>query len=155
MASPAKRAATRETFSTLPGHLIRRVYQASTALFAQECGEHAPTPVQYAALVAIDAHPDIDATRISEVIHFDRSTIGDVLDRMEDRGWVRRQPSLADRRIKQLAITPDGRDVLRRVAPAIRRVQQRLVAPLSTKDANTLVRLLGRIADAHDARRSS
>jgi hypothetical protein len=61
-----------ESFSTMPGHLTRRVYQVSTALFAEECGGLDLTPVQFAALVAIDAHPRIDATRLSEVIYFDR-----------------------------------------------------------------------------------
>src|ERR1044072_1226134 len=89
-----------ETFSRLAGHLIRRVYQVSTAMFAAECGALDLTPVQYAALVAIQSHPRIDATRLSQVIYFDRSTIGDVLDRMESKGWIVRHPSAEDRRIK-------------------------------------------------------
>jgi len=145
-----KQARTLETFSTMPGHLIRRVYQVATALFAQECGDVDLTPVQYAALVAIQAHPRIDATRLSQVIYFDRSTIGDVLDRLEAKKWVQRQSCSDDRRIKLLTIAPAGRDVLRRVEPCVRRVQQRLLRPLSTKDGETLVRLLAQLADEHD-----
>ena len=146
----AKQPRALEAFSTMPGHLIRRVYQVSTALFAEECGDVDLTPVQYAALVAIQSHPRIDATRLSQVIYFDRSTIGDVLDRMEAKGWVTRQPSLNDRRIKLLIIAPGGRDALKRIEPGVRRVQQRLLAPLSSKDADTLVRLLAQLADEHD-----
>ena len=51
----------------MPGHLIRRVHQVSTAYFAEECGPDL-TAVQYAALVAIGAHPGIDATRLSQLI---------------------------------------------------------------------------------------
>ena len=134
----------------MPGHLLRRVYQVSVALFAQECGDMNLTPVQYAALEAIGRHPRIDATRLSQVIYFDRSTIGDVLDRLQARGWVQRHPSPTDRRVKLLTITRNGRDVLRRVEPGVRRVQQRLLAPLSARDSNTLVRLLARLADEHD-----
>jgi DNA-binding MarR family transcriptional regulator len=108
------------------------------------------TPVQYAALVALRSHPRIDATRLSQAIYFDRSTIGDVLDRLEARGWVVRHPSPDDGRIKLLTIAPDGRDVLRRVEPGVRRVQQRLLAPLSTKDADAFVRLLAQLAHEHD-----
>lgn len=133
----------------MPGHLLRRVYQVSVALFAQECAEMNLTPVQYAALSAIRTHPGIDATRLSQVIYFDRSTIGDVLDRLELRGWIERRPSPTDRRVKLLAITRKGRDVLRRVEPGVRRVQERLLAPLSARDARTLVRLLARLADEH------
>ena len=38
MPTAAKRQAVRESFSRLPGHLIRRVHQASTAYFTEECG---------------------------------------------------------------------------------------------------------------------
>ena len=133
----------------MPGHLLRRVYQVSVALFAEECGSVNLTPVQYAALEAIRTHPRIDATRLSQVIYFDRSTIGDVLDRLEARGWVARHPSRTDRRVKLLTLTRKGRDVLRRVEPGVRRVQERLLAPLSARDAKTLVRLLARLADEH------
>ena len=117
-----------ESFSRLPGHLIRRVHQVSTAYFAEECGGDL-TAVQYAALVAIGAHPGIDATRLSEIIYFDRSTIGDVLDRMEGKGWILRQSTPSDRRIKRLTLSPAGLEVLQQVEPGIRRVQERLLAP--------------------------
>jgi DNA-binding MarR family transcriptional regulator len=139
-----------ETFSRLPGHLIRRVHQAATALVAEECGEL--TAVQYAALVAIRSHPRIDATRVSQAIFFDRSTIGDVLDRLEARGWIVRRATRSDRRIKRLTLSPAGRDILRRVESGIRTVQERLLAPLTTREATTLVRLLAKVAEAHTDR---
>ena len=143
----AKRQQVRESFSRLPGHLIRRAHQVSTAYFAEECGGDL-TAVQYAALVAIGSHPGIDATRLSEIIHFDRSTIGDVLDRMAGKGWVRRQSAPGDRRVKLLDLLPAGHQVLQQVEPGIRRVQERLLARLSADDRKTLIRLLAKMADA-------
>jgi DNA-binding MarR family transcriptional regulator len=142
----AKRRTVRESFSRLPGHLIRRVHQLSTAYFAGECGDL--TAVQYAALVAIGAHPGIDATRLSAIIYFDRSTIGDVLDRMKGKGWILRESTPDDRRIKRLRLSAAGRQVLQQVEPGIRRVQERLLAPLTAAEAKTLVRLLATMADA-------
>ena len=149
MTTSAARQKVRESFSRLPGHLIRRVHQASTAYFAEECGGEL-TAVQYAALVAIGSHPGIDATRLSEIIYFDRSTIGDVLDRMEGKGWIRREYTPSDRRIKRLDLSPAGRDVLQHVEPGIRRVQDRLLAPLTAAEAKTLIRLLGKMADGDE-----
>jgi len=147
MTTAARRQKVRESFSQLPGHLIRRVHQVSTAYFAEECGGDL-TAVQYAALVAIGAHPGIDATRLSEIIYFDRSTIGDVLDRMEGKDWIRRASTLTDRRIKLLELSPAGQSVLQQVEPGIRRIQERLLAPLTATEAKTLIRLLGKMADA-------
>src|SRR4051794_41918335 len=99
---------------SMPGHLIRRAHQISSALFAEECGEFDLTSVQYAALVAIRDNPDVDATRLSALIAFDRSTIGDVLERLEGKGWIKRHPSPTDRRVKLLRLSPTGEDLLRR-----------------------------------------
>ena len=153
MATAKRRPRRLETFSLLPGHLIRRLHQAATAFFAEECGGEL-TAVQYAALVAIKAHPHIDATGLSQVIYFDRSTIGDVLDRLETRGWVVRRATRDDRRIKRLMLSPAGRDVLRQVEPGIRRIQGRLLAPLTHREATTLVRLLAKTAEAHTGKDS-
>ena len=146
MTTAARQQRVRESFSLLPGHLIRRLHQVSTAYFAEECGGEL-TAVQYAALVAIGSHPGIDATRLSEIIYFDRSTIGDVLDRMEGKGWIRREYTPSDRRIKRLDLSSAGQEVLQHVEPGIRRVQDRLLAPLTAAEAKTLVRLLGKMAD--------
>jgi DNA-binding MarR family transcriptional regulator len=147
MTTAARRQQVRESFSQLPGHLIRRVHQVSSAYFAEECGGDL-TAVQYAALVTIGAHPGIDATRLSEIIYFDRSTIGDVLDRTEGKGWIVREPAPHDRRIKLLELSPAGREVLHGVDRGIRRVQERLLAALTAAEAKTLIRLLAKIADA-------
>ena len=147
MTTAARQQRVRESFSRLPGHLIRRLHQVSTAYFAEECGGEL-TAIQYAALVAIGSHPGIDATRLSEIIYFDRSTIGDVLDRIESKGWIRREYTSSDRRIKRLELSSLGQEVLQHVEPGIRRVQDRLLAPLTAGEAKTLVRLLGKMADA-------
>ena len=61
---------------TKPGYLFRRMQQIAVAIFVEESKAYDLTPVQYAALVAIQTHPGIDATRLSAVIAFDRSTLG-------------------------------------------------------------------------------
>lgn len=131
----------------MPGHLVRRVHQVSNALFAVECGGYEITSVQYAALVAIDSQPGVDATRLSSLIAFDRSTIGDVLERLEAKGWVVRHPSAEDRRIKRLDLSPTGRRLVQAVRPAVERVQVRLLERLTAAERSTLLGLLARIAD--------
>ena len=78
---PSKPAAvTMDAVYTAPGYLFRRMQQIAVAIFMEECRDHDLTPVQFAALVAIHTHPGIDATRLSAVIAFDRSTLGNVID---------------------------------------------------------------------------
>ncbi len=134
----------------MPGHLIRRVQQISTALFTEECAVFDLTSVQFAALHIINLHPGVDATRLSALIAFDRSTIGDVLDRMAHKGWIRRSPASADRRMKLIELTPDGARLLRQVRPAVQRVQDRILAPLTPTDRADMVRLLAQLAEMHN-----
>ena len=135
---------------TMPGHLIRRAQQISTAIFTDECAGFDLTAVQYASLSTIEANPGVDATRLSALIAFDRSTIGGVLERLEAKGWIARDPSPHDRRVKLLRITAEGTRLLREVEPAVRRVQERLLAPLAPHDRAVMLRLLGELADLHN-----
>jgi MarR family transcriptional regulator, lower aerobic nicotinate degradation pathway regulator len=142
--------AAMEDLYRMPGHLIRRAQQISTALFAAECAAFDVTSVQYAALLSIGANPGVDATRLSALIAFDRSTLGDVLERLETKGWVRRVPGPGDRRVKVLTLSDAGAVLLAQVTPAVRRVQERLLAPLAPEDRATMIRLLGELADLHN-----
>ena len=134
----------------MPGHLIRWEHQASTALFAEECAGFDLTWLQFAALVAIKANPDVDATRLSALIAFDRSTIGGVLERLEAKGWILRSSSPADKRVKLLRLTLEGERLLRPVEQAVRRVHQRLLEPLSPVDRAAMLRLLAQLAAVHN-----
>jgi MarR family transcriptional regulator, lower aerobic nicotinate degradation pathway regulator len=134
----------------MPGHLVRRVQQISSAIFAEECAGFDITSVQFAALFAIEANPDIDATRLSHLVAFDRSTLGDVLERMETKGWIVRSATPSDRRIKLVRLTPAGEALLAQVMPAVERVQERLLAPLAPGDRAAMVRLLAQIAQVHN-----
>jgi DNA-binding MarR family transcriptional regulator len=117
----------------------------STALFAEECRQFDLTSVQFAALFVLRAAAALNATRLAELIAFDRSTIGDVIDRLESKGWIARTGSGDDRRVKLIRLTPGGRALLRRVEPAVKRVQQRLLEPFSSRERPKLLTLLKRL----------
>lgn len=133
----------------MPGHLVRRIHQISGALFAEEMGSHDLTSVQFAALYAIRAHPGVDATRLSALVAFDRSTIGGVLERLETKGWISRAHAAGDRRTKRLHLTASGEALLQEVDAGVVRVQERLLAPLSPAERKTLMRLLSKLAALH------
>jgi len=134
-----------------PGHLIRRAQQIAVAVFMEECGRFDVTPVQYAALAAIGHQPDIDATRLSQLIALDRSTTGSVLERLEAKSLVLRSPSPEDRRIKLLRLSDSGRTLLRNVDAAVERAQQRIVAPLRPQERKTFIRLLTQLVESNNA----
>jgi len=146
---PNKRV-TMDAVYTKPGYLFRRMQQIAVSIFIEECKAYDLTPVQYAALVAIQTHPGIDATRLSAVIAFDRSTLGNVIERLEAKRLVARKPATEDRRVKLLHLTRSGANLLRDIMPSVDRAQTRMLRPLKAADRKTLMALLSQLVDLNN-----
>src|SRR3982074_465416 len=84
---------TMDAVYTKPGYLFRRMQQPAVAIFGEDGGACELAPVLPAALVAIHTHPGIDATRLSAVIAFDRSTLGNVIERLGAKRYIESKPS--------------------------------------------------------------
>lgn len=141
---------TMDAVYAAPGYLFRRMQQIAVSIFVEECRDHDLTPVQFAALVAIHTHPGIDATRLSAVIAFDRSTLGNVIERLETKHYVERKPSAEDKRIKLLHLTRSGAALLRDIRPSVDRAQARMLQPLKPADRKTLLALLTQLVDLNN-----
>ncbi len=137
-------------FNEMPGHLARRFQQIAVAVFHGEVGEAGfdLTPVQFAALSAIEANPGLDQATLAGLIAYDRTTMGGVVDRLVQKGLAERNASSTDRRARVLQITDLGRDTLKRIDPAVDAAQHMLVRGLSEDEAETLIRLLRKAVDA-------
>ena len=133
-----------------PGYLFRRMQQIAVSIFVEECKAFDLTPVQYAALVAIQTHPGIDATRLSAVIAFDRSTLGSVLERLEAKDYIAREASPEDKRVKLLYLTKPGAVLLRDIAASVDRAQARMLQPLKPADRKLLLTLLTQLVDLNN-----
>ena len=116
----------------MAGHLIRRLHQQSTQCFVQrtQAAGFDLTPVQFAALDAIRANPATDQASVAGLIAYDRATIGGVIDRLEQKGWVRRVVSERDRRARELSLTAEGERVLAALVPIVRQVQDDILQDL-------------------------
>jgi len=149
---PSKPAApiTIDAVYAAPGYLFRRMQQIAVSIFMEECKAFDLTPVQYAALIAIHTHPGIDATRLSAVIAFDRSTLGSVIERLQAKDYIERKPAPEDKRIKLLYLTRSGAAILREIIPAVERAQARMLEPLKPADRKTLMGLLTQLVDLNN-----
>jgi DNA-binding MarR family transcriptional regulator len=138
-------------FARQPGHLVRRLQQIAVALFMQEAQALDLTPVQFAALAAAKQQPGMDQRTLARAISFDTSTTGGVIDRLEARGLLRRQPAPEDRRVRRIHLTPEGEAVLEQAVPGMLKAQERILEPLAAQDRERFMRLLGRLVTRHDS----
>jgi DNA-binding MarR family transcriptional regulator len=130
-----------------PGYLFRRMQQIAAAIFWEECAPFDLTCLQYSALARIRDRPGIDVTRLSEIMDFDRSTLGGVMERLELKGYVRRRATVEDKRIKLLEVTKQGRALLDEIEPHVERAQRRILDGLASEDQRALLRLLTRLVE--------
>ncbi len=140
-----------ERLEERPGHLIRRLQQISFAIFMDQARNFDVTPVQYAAIFAINNHPGIDQTELCNIIAFDRSTIGDVVTRLEKKKLIKRRHDPFDRRTKSLYITVAGQRLIRDIEPAVRATQRLILAPLKPAERHSFMRMLKQLVHLNNA----
>jgi DNA-binding MarR family transcriptional regulator len=102
------------------------------------------SPAQCHVLHLIEPGRPIPMGQLAETMACDASNVTGLVDRLESRGLVRRRPSVADRRVKVLYLTPTG-SRLRAL------MVDRMAAPpatlrrLSTREQRVLVEILTRL----------
>lgn len=133
-----------------PGYLIRRAHQISVSIFLDECRDNELTPIQYAVLRVLMENGELDQITVASRAALDRSTIGGLAERLEEKGWISRKPGVEDRRQKLLSLTETGAAVLDAVEPAVERVQQRLLEPLNPQERAVFMALLERVVDENN-----
>jgi DNA-binding MarR family transcriptional regulator len=133
-----------------PGFLVRRLNQIHYALFFEECAAFDITPVQYGVLTTISLQPGVDQNSIAQDVGIDRTNVADVLRRLERRGLVRRARGKADRRMLLTWLTPEGEALTKSMLGAMRRAQERLLAPLSPEERERFMATMLRLIDANN-----
>ncbi len=138
----------------MPGHLIRRLQQASVSLFVGSMLDAGfdLTPVQFAALFGIGEHPGLDQISLAGLIAYDRTTIGGVIDRLEAKMLVKRKSSPDDRRVRILYIAPEGQKLLKKITGTVATIQTEILDPLSTEERAIFMLLLGKLVQAKNER---
>lgn len=129
------------------GHLIRRAQQVHATMWAEEVST-VVTSVQYGVLTVLERMPGASQKEIGLEASLDKSTVAELLYRMERGGLVRRVRGEEDRRRIVVELTDAGHDELRTLRPRVLRLQERLVAHLDEREAADLRRLLALVVRA-------
>jgi DNA-binding MarR family transcriptional regulator len=138
-----------------PSHLLHRAEQLASDRFAQLVGDSV-TLRQFAVLAAISENPGLSQSDLVRATGVDRSTLADMMNRMEKRGWVSRTASVSDARALSVRLAAAGSTILAAATQHARAADTAILDPLPrTKQKsflNTLTRLAGE-SDKAAARR--
>jgi DNA-binding MarR family transcriptional regulator len=96
----------------------------------------------YIVLTALVEQPVRTQTALAQAINADKSRIIGVLDELQERGLIHRQPDEADRRVHLLSLTQAGDRLRRSVEASIRRREEQVLAVLPPADREVFLRSL-------------
>jgi DNA-binding MarR family transcriptional regulator len=98
------------------------------------------------ALAVIEgAGQPLSPTSIAQRLIVTTASVTSLLDTLERRGLVERQPDPRDRRGLLVALTPDGQAIVDEFLPQVVAVQTAAMAPLSEPQRQQLVKLLSAV----------
>ena len=132
----------------LPGLIGFQLRSAQLAVFQhfnRSLGDAGISPPQFGTLVLIEANPGISQSAVAAALRFDRSTLVQIIDRLEGSGLVVREPSSRDRRTHALKLTAKGERQLGDLKRRVRAHEAAIAGALTEAERDTLVALLARV----------
>ncbi|OQM73748.1 MarR family winged helix-turn-helix transcriptional regulator [Manganibacter manganicus] len=126
------------------GFVLRKANQRHIAIFTARLADL--TPPQFAALAKLHEGGKTAQSQLGASIAMDAATIKGVIDRLKARGLVRLGRHEIDRRRLMVDLTAEGRTMIENLIPLAREITSETLAPLTAKEAVSLMRLLTKIA---------
>src|ERR1700730_7868480 len=105
-----------------PIHLLHRAGQCAADLFQVEMGDRDLTPRQLAVLSAVSEKEGASQTDLTSKTRIDRSTLADLVRRLQRKGLLQRRRRSDDARTYAVKLTDEGQRLLRAAEPLGKRV---------------------------------
>lgn len=125
-----------------PLHLLHRVAQRAGDIFARELGDADLTPRQLAVLMTVAENEGVSQNGIVERTGIDRSTLADVVRRLQKKGWLQRRRTREDARAYAVKLTDEGHKLLRNATPLAKKVDQRILQALPSRGGEEFIERL-------------
>lgn len=127
-------------------HLLHRAAQLANDRFMQLVGDTV-TLRQFEVLAAISEHPGLSQSELVRLTGVDRSTLADMLNRMERRGWITRTAAPLDARALSVRLAATGGAILKATAPHAIAANAAVLDLLPRTKRRTFLGILGKLSD--------
>ena len=81
----------------------------------------------------------ITQSELADILEVERATLGRLLDRLETKGWVRREGHADDRRAKRVFLTEEVEPALKAMRAAAAELRRDALSGISTDDQSRFV----------------
>ena len=127
------------------GFLLAKAYQRACALYKEKFGNYELTPQQFGLLRFLWEEDGITQVELSTRSQIDRTTIGGLIDRLEQSGLLERLPHPEDRRAYRISLTQAGRGLEAELTPLTEELNRAILEPLSSAEVKTLLTILQKL----------
>jgi|SRR5262245_57001369 len=134
-----------------PGYLARRFQQICATIIGESLAKEGLTQLQWAVIACLDDLPGIDQRRLAEALGIVPVNAGQLVDQLQAMGIVERRLNGADRRARELRLSPKGANIRRRGQPANTVTNRRILAPLAPDERELFIDLLVRLIEGNAA----
>ncbi len=129
------------------GYAIARAAVTTNQLFNQGVGDPLGLrPVEFTLLQLILANPDTTQKRLCDLLRVPAPQMTLILDRLQERGWVKRERSANDRRALHLRLSPAGVRLAEKSLAALQETEQAIDSILTSGERQLLQELLAKVA---------
>ncbi|MBY0564624.1 MAG: MarR family transcriptional regulator [Hyphomonadaceae bacterium] len=132
-----------------PSHLLHRAEQLAADRFASLVGDTL-TLRQFAVLAAIAEAPGLSQSDLVRSTGIDRSTLADMVGRMEKRGWIARTVSPLDARAHAVTLAATGATLLAAATRHARAADAAILDALPRTKRRTFLNILTKLAKFAD-----
>src|SRR3981081_2511913 len=126
--------------------LLAQLGAYASGQFAKRLEPLGITPAHAGIFRIIAAAPGLSQQELAEKLGMYASRLVSVIDDLEKRGLIERQPSNSDRRLYALHLTKSGREQLLAIGAVAREHGRDLLDGLTDEERSTLTALLERVA---------
>lgn len=127
------------------GYRLKRVYNTISAELTQVLRPLELRITTYSALVLIVDQPGLRQSVIADLLEIQRSNMVALIDDLEFKGWVERQPVATDRRAFALFVSDSGKLVHDQAGVLVREHEAALLSCLTKQEQSVFVSLLGKV----------
>ena len=128
------------------GYLLKHAFLELEELHAVHLAGSAVNVRELSVLLLLNGREPESQQQAAERLGVDRTTMVGLLDGLESKELVVREPDQADRRRNVVVLTDAGRAALKDAKAASDKAERQLLADLSPREAERLRDLLARIA---------
>lgn len=131
----------------LVGYQLAQATVAANRVFREQVGEPLDLrPVEYTLMTLIAANPGSSSSALAQALAVTAPNITMWIDRLTERGWVKRRQSSADRRRQELRLTADGARLVDRATDRLIDAERAAFGGLSRAEQAMLLELLHKLA---------